>query len=131
MKKIKSLFTLFVATLLLSGCTYNYIVPEDLPPDPTDPDAPEISFSTEILPIFNGGNNCTSCHNTGGVSPDLTTNNAYTSINNSKYINSGTPEESLIYTYPNPATNTHTQKKYTEKEAALVLGWIVQGAQNN
>jgi len=131
MKKIKSLLNLFVVALLLGGCTYNYIVPEDLPPDPTDPDAPEISFSAEILPIFNNGNNCTSCHGAGGVSPNLTTGSAYASINNTKYINLGNPEGSLIYTHPHPDTGTHNQKKYTEKEAALVLGWIVQGAQNN
>lgn len=131
MKKIISLLTVLVVTLLFSGCTYNFIIPEELPPDPTDPDTPQISFSSEILPIFNNGNNCTSCHGTGGTSPDLTSENAYNSINNSKYINTGTPEESKIYTHPHPDTDPHKQKKYTANEAALVLGWIVQGAQNN
>jgi hypothetical protein len=131
MKKFRSLLTLLVVTLLFSGCTYNFIIPEELPPDPTDPNAPEISFSAEILPIFNNGNNCTSCHGTGGTSPDLTTEKAYNSINNSKYISLGTPEESKIYHYPSPDTDTHKQQEYTANEAALVLGWIIQGAQNN
>lgn len=128
MKTLKIFFTVIVCTLLLSGCLYNFIVPEEVPPPP-DPDI-IISFAQEIEPIFNNSNNCTSCHN-GGLNPNLTTGNAWTSLNSTKYINFGTPEESLIYLHPNPTSSEHSQKKYTATQAALVLGWIQQGAKNN
>lgn len=131
MKKLKILFSILFATILLSGCVYNYILPEvEIPPiDPEDPDAPQISFKTDIIPIFNDNNYCTSCHGSGGRAPDLTTENAYNSINNTRYINSETPAESRIYTKPHPDSNH--PKKYSANEATLVLGWIVQGAKDN
>jgi hypothetical protein len=46
-----------------------------------------------------------------------------------KYINLGTPAESLIYTKPAPAAS-HSQK-YTTTEAAIVLKWIEEGAEDN
>jgi hypothetical protein len=133
MKKLKILFSLIFFTFLFSGCLYNFVLPEEsLPPvDPDDPDAPEISFTAVIEPIFNNSNNCTSCHKTGGTAPDLTTGNAYASINSSRYINTATPEESKIYTHTHPDTNTHKQKKYTSNQADQVLLWISQGAKNN
>ncbi len=133
MKKLKILFAVIGVSFLLSGCVYNFIVPEEViaPIDVDDPDAPQISFATQIEPIWNNNNNCTACHKTGGTNPDLTTGNAYNSVNVAKYINSATAEESKIYSHPNPDTDTHKQKKYTASQAALILGWIQQGAKNN
>lgn len=132
MKKYNSRLALIVIAFFLGGCVYNFVVPEmvNTPEDPTDPDAPQISFITDIEPIFNDGNKCTACHKPGGQAPDLSTGNAYASINNAKYINTGTPEESKIYTVPHPVTGDHP-KEYTANEAASVLGWIIQGAKNN
>lgn len=130
MKMLRNFSILGLCVIMLSGCLYNFIVPEQAPPiDPGDPNAPEISFSADIVPIFNNGNKCTSCHKTGGRNPDLTPDNAYASIGNTKYINSASPEESLIYTKPNP--DGGHPAKYSEAEAATVLLWINQGAQNN
>ncbi len=132
MKTIKFLSALFVVSFLVTGCLYNIIVPEpELQVDPDDPNAPEISFSTEILPIWTNNNKCTSCHKTGSTNPDLTTSNAYQSINTAKYINTSTPEESKIYLVPHPDESGHSQKKYTPNEAKKVLLWISQGAKNN
>lgn len=132
MKLFKILLVFAVVALLFSECRYSFIVPEDIPViDPDDPTAPQISFATDILPIFTTGNNCTSCHTTGKQLPDLSAANAFTSINSSRYINSATAAESKIYKYPSPDTDTHTQKKYTAAQAALILGWIQQGAKNN
>jgi len=127
MKVLKILFSLIVVTLLFGGCTYNFIVPEEVV-DPSDPDAPEVSFAGEIQPVFTA--KCASCHNTGGQLPDLSQGNAYASINTSRYINATTPETSLIYTRPHPS-NTDSHPKYSEAEAALLLTWITQGAKNN
>lgn len=128
MKILKILLAAVIFTFLFSECKYSFIVPEEVVvPDPGE----DISFSEKIEPIFTANNNCTSCHNTGGQLPDLSAGNAYNSINTSRYINRGTPESSLIYTYPNPDTDTHTRKKYSQNEALLILTWIQQGAKNN
>jgi hypothetical protein len=130
MKTLKFLFTLIMVILLMSGCIYNFILPDEVI-DPGDPDAPELSFAQDIIPIFTASNNCTGCHDTGGQMPDLTAANAYASLNSSRYINVSSPDQSKIYTWPHPDTDSHKQKKYTDAQAAKVLVWITQGAQNN
>ncbi|WP_372647909.1 hypothetical protein [Draconibacterium sp.] len=125
MKALKIILSIFLIGLIFGGCAYNWIVEEEVI-DPTDPDAPEVSFSAEITPIFSA--KCTACHTTGNQMPDLTPSNAYNSLNSSRYINTSDPASSLIYTKPSP-TGSHV--KYSESEAALVLTWITQGAQNN
>lgn len=125
MKIFKILSGVVVLVFLSTSCLYNFIVPEE-PLDPTDPDTPDISFSSEIVPIFEA--KCTACHSTGNQAPDLTSGNAFNSINSSRYIDSSNPAASLIYTKASP-DGDHI--KYTEAEAALVLTWITQGAQNN
>lgn len=128
MKIFKLLFALVLVTFIFSGCKYDFIVPEEVV-DPDDPDVEVVSFSEDIIPIFSD-NNCTACHDTGGQIPDLTAANAYSSINTSRYINTSSPEESNIYTRPHPS-NSGSHPKYSEAEAALVLTWIKQGAENN
>ena len=125
MRTLKTLLSLIVLAIIMSGCAYNWIVEEEVV-DPSDPDAPAVSFSAQIAPIFAA--KCTSCHSTGNQNPDLTSENAYSSLNSSRYINTSSPESSLIYTKPSPSGN---HVKFSEAEAALVLTWITQGAQNN
>lgn len=124
MRTLKTLLSLIVLAIIMSSCTYNWILEEEVI-DPTDPDAEEVSFSSDIVPIFES--KCTACHN-GNQVPDLTPENAYSSLNSSRYVNTSSPEESLIYTKPHPDGN-HIQ--YSEAQAALVLTWITQGAKNN
>lgn len=119
----------FIAVLMfllmgITSCEYEFIEIDE-----SDPDIP-VSFADDIIPIFTAGNNCTVCHRTGSQSPDLTAGNAYNSIVPT-LINSSEPESSIIYSYPSPATSTHGFKKYTQTQAALVLAWIKQGAENN
>jgi mono/diheme cytochrome c family protein len=130
MKALKLFFAMVILVLTTTGCLYNFLVPEEVPPtDPDNPDAPEVSFATDIVPIFTG--NCASCHKTGGTPPDLTADKAYASINNTRYLNSASPEESRIYSIPHPDNSGHSQKKYTQAQAATILLWINQGAKNN
>lgn len=132
MKTLKKLSVICIVGFLFTGCLYNFIVPEpEGPTDPDDPNAPEVSFSADIIPIWNDNNNCTACHKTGGTAPDLTTDNAYSSVNSSKYINHDSPEESVIYLVPHPDQSGHSQKKYTAAQANTILLWINQGAKNN
>jgi hypothetical protein len=128
MKKIKIFFLLLVIACGTVGCIYDFIAPEEtVPIDPTV----KVSFATQIAPIFNTSDNCTVCHRAGNQAPDLTTSNAYNSINNSKYLNLTTPAESVIYKVPSPGSTVHSHKTYTATQAALVLTWIQQGAKNN
>lgn len=131
MKLFKILFAVFLVALIFTGCRYSFVVPEQVI-NPDDPNAPEVSFASQIETIFNNNNNCTQCHTTGKQLPDLSTGHAYASLNTSRYINTASPDQSLIYTHPNPDNaSVHTQKKYTAAQAALVLTWITQGAKNN
>ena len=97
--------------------------------DAIDP-GKQVSFAVDIEPIFNSGNNCTSCHRAGSTSPDLTTGNAYQAIVPG-LVNTGDPEASKIYSVPHPSSAGHGFKKYYQSQAGLVLSWIRQGAADN
>lgn len=118
------LLLVVMVSVLVGGCKYDWILPEEIPD--IDPEVP-ISFSQEILPIFSQ-KNCTACHD-GSPAPDLREENAYASINSTRFINISAPDESSIYTVPHP-DGTHPVK-YSAAQAALLLAWIEQGAQNN
>ncbi len=116
------LLLVVMVSVLVGGCKYDWILPE---PD-IDPEVP-VSFSQDILPIFSE-KNCTACHD-GSPAPDLSEDNAYTSVNSASFLNRTTPEESSIYTEPHP-DGSHPIK-YSAAQAALILAWIEQGAENN
>jgi hypothetical protein len=129
MKALKFIFLISIVAVCLGSCTYDFIVPEEVPViNPDDPNAEQISFSSAIAPIFES--KCVSCHKTGGQSPDLSSGNAYSSISSTRYLNTSAAEESLIYTKASP-DGTGSHPKYSAAEAATVLGWIQQGAKNN
>jgi len=126
--RIKQLITIAGLLLLTTfqACQYEYIIP-DVPV--IDPEVP-VKFSEQIAPIFSNSDNCTACHKTGATAPDLTAANAYSSIVPA-LVSTTDPESSLIYVFANPSSDTHNWKKLTAGEAALILTWIQQGAQNN
>jgi hypothetical protein len=124
---LKQSLAVIVLLLLASACTYDFIeLPKPDPVDPTD----TISFQSAVVPIFTDGNNCTACHTTGATAPDLTASKAFDAIVPA-YVNLDDPESSSIYWYAHPSSNTHGWKKLSLSEAAIILGWIQQGAQNN
>ncbi|SHF58559.1 hypothetical protein SAMN05444274_106278 [Mariniphaga anaerophila] len=126
--KLKTLLLIVVVAMAFAGCKYDWIVPEEIPViDPDDP-SQTVSFSEDILPIFTSGNNCTACHS-GNQMPDLRAENAYTSLNSTRYIDKTTPENSRIYNVPRPDGSHY--KKLTAAQAALLLAWIQKGAENN
>ena len=124
MKKRTIFLILILFSLLIAGCKYDFILPV-----PVVPVTGNVSFATQVLPIFTT-ENCISCHKTGGQSPDYTSANAYASIV-PNLVNLSTPNQSIIYVYPGPTTSTHTWKKLTAGEDAIILQWITQGAKNN
>jgi len=127
---IKNLIGIVAIILVVYSCQYKFIV-EPAPPPPQPGDT--VSFSLELVPIWNGDDNCVACHTTGGQKPDLTPDNAYSSIMGTPgVVNTADPESSLLYLNPLPSnTSNHTWKKYKAGEADLVLLWIKQGAKNN
>jgi len=117
----KSILLALVLTMFMASCQWTTIEPVV----PEIPDEP-VSFSSVIQPVFT--DKCVTCHpSIAGL--DLSDGNAYNSINNTTYINLTSPSESLIYTKPDPA-GSHPAM-YSITEAALVLKWIEEGAENN
>jgi hypothetical protein len=125
--KFFSLLSGFFLVFMLAGCYYDATL-EPLTPEVTS----EISFSKDIVPIFNQSCNSSGCHNSGGVRPDLTPANAYNALNSGNYINIASPEDSELYRWmrgqrslPMPLSGPNASYN------ATVLAWIKQGALNN
>ena len=114
--------------LLLVGCYKDKTVIFDTGAEITRP----VSFTGDIIPIFNSSCNISGCHSAGGKSPDLSAANAYTSLSNSGYINTSNPETSELYLWMTGKKGTPMPTSGVNKDYnALVLAWIKQGAQNN
>jgi hypothetical protein len=123
MKKRSIYIIIILISLVVFGCKYDFILEEEVPVT-----GDNISFATQVAPIFSNGNKCTECHKVGATNPDLTAANAYSQLM-SKYVNTTTPASSKIYSVPGSAA--HSWKGYTAAEAATVLKWIQEGAKNN
>lgn len=121
MRKRNILLILTVFSLMLGGCRYDFIVPEEVPV--VDQDEP-VSFSTQIAPIFTT-QKCNDCHN--NQSPKLTSDVAYAQIVPA-YVNTANPSSSKIYSIPNSGAH---YAKITAAQGALILAWITEGAKNN
>jgi hypothetical protein len=134
MKNIKVIINLAlvgIMAMFMAGCYYDEVLPEDL--KVTDGNTiTNVSFAIDILPIFNASCNNPGCHNTGGIPPDLTPANAYNSLINGGFIDTGSPENSELYQWMKgnrgvPMPIDGSNPSYNSK----VLAWIRQGAQNN
>ena len=89
-----------------------------------------VSFTADIIPIFNSSCNLSGCHSPGGKSPDLTITNAYNSLTG--YINTADPQSSELYLWMTGKKGTPMPVGGVNKDFnALILAWIKQGAKNN
>ena len=112
--------------LFLSQCYYDEILLEE--PEPPEGD---ISFLSNIIPIFNADCNTSGCHN-GVIAPDLTPTNAYNALISGNYINTEVPEDSELYQWM--AGNRSLSMPIDGPNSTYnvtVLEWIKQGAKNN
>ncbi len=129
MKAIHFFYILVVLVIfsLFTSCEYEFIeVYTPVPPNPAD----TIHFQADIVPIFESSS-CTACHKPGGLAPfSLTAPDAYNSITDNNLVVPGDPENSIIYTYPNPQTGAHHHYK-SSSDVNLIYGWISQGALDN
>ncbi|MBT8327435.1 MAG: hypothetical protein KJP21_06910 [Bacteroidia bacterium] len=130
MKNLKANSLLAIATffiLMWSACAYDQVVP-----GANIGDVGEMSFTSDIIPIFNESCNMSGCHDVGDQVPDLSPANAYTVLINDGYINTTNPKESSLYKWMNDEESL--SMPLTGPDAlynAKVLAWIEQGALNN
>lgn len=119
---IRVITLLLFAAFLVQSCEYEWIVPDD-------PDLPEVvSYSNNIQPLFDLSCNASGCHSSGGPAPNLTPEDSYNALINGGYVNVDDPESSIIYT----SVTIGSMKTYAKPgDAAYILEWIEQGAQNN
>ena len=111
-----------VACLLLASCKSDII-------EPTKPDIPDqVSFSANVIPIFDLSCNNSGCHAPGGKSPDLSAGVAYDNLNLYGLVDVDNPSGSGIYT----KITTGSMATYAKPgDAEIILKWIEQGAENN
>jgi hypothetical protein len=121
-------FLASLTMLLLIGCYKNKTVIFDTGEEITR----QVSFTSDIVPIFNSSCNTSGCHSAGSKAPDLTGANAYTALTNGGYINTGNPQISDLYLWMTGKKGTPMPVGGVNKDFnALVIAWIKQGAQNN
>jgi hypothetical protein len=120
--KITKFLILLVIVAFVSSCQYKTI---DIEPVIIVED---LSFSDDVIPIFDRGCNMTGCHSVGSVPPDLTFANAYGSLFATGQIDTVSPATSLLYL----KMHTGSMSSFTEVgESDIILKWIEQGAKNN
>lgn len=128
LKKVMAIVLLYTSIFLLAGCYKNESVTITTGEEVTR----DVTFSKDIIPIFNSSCNSSGCHNSGGKAPDLTSVKAYTALTNGGYINTGDPESSELYLWMTGQRGTPMPTSGVNKDYnSLVLAWIKQGALNN
>jgi hypothetical protein len=122
MKITTALLFFVLAGFIICSCEYEFIQPEEKP-------IPEnVSFANDIIPIFNNGCNTNVCHGPGSTPPDLSPDNAYDALMSGGYVDTETPEASILYT----SMKSGSMKPYTTPgDEDIILAWIEQGAKNN
>ena len=93
-----------------------------------------VSFSNDIIPLFAKNCSISGCHNSGGVTPDLTSTKAYSSLTVGNFINTANPKQSLLYMYLTGAKTPAMPLGSPNNPSNInqyVLAWIQQGAKNN
>lgn len=111
-------------TFLITSCEYEFVVPEEVV-------IPEVvSFSEDIIPIFNSSCNTSGCHVSGFGILDLSPGNAYDDLFRKNLIDVDNPDQSKLYTKLIEPNGTHAGRS-TPTDQATILEWIVKGAKNN
>ena len=115
-----------VLIALMASCKYDDVIP--VTPDPGIP----VSFSEDVIPIFNASCNVSGCHNGSGPAPNLLPAAAYDALWDGGYIDTIAPDNSELYLWmsglrglPMPIQGSNATYN------ATVLSWITQGALDN
>jgi len=121
MFKLKGIIILAILATLLS-CQNKKI---------TDPVPVNVSFSTDIMPVFNQSCNTAGCHAPGYSAPDLTSPNAYADLLKYNLIDTLIPENSVLYKRMVDSEQPMPTAGVLTYEASMVLVWIREGAKDN
>lgn len=121
--KATRVLTILFMVGLLTGCVSDQVSPKEvLVPE-------EVSFSVDIIPIFDASCNTSGCHNSGGIPPDLTAGNAWNSLAFFNYLDTVTSTNSLLW---KKIDDGGSMEQYvTETDKAFILQWIEQDAPDN
>lgn len=109
------------------GCYKDVISPG------SDPNGPPqfVSFSGDLIPLFNTHCNTTGCHDAVPAhKPSLVPEKAYTAITSGGYINTAVPNSSKLYTVVQTGAMPPTGA-LPANNAQLILDWVRNGAPNN
>ena len=106
----------------MASCTWEEIKPKKIIA------VDSAKFSLNIIPIFNANCAKSGCHIKGVQAPDLSSQNAYTSLIYYGYIDTDFPESSILY---GKIATGSMKDKATDNDRALILQWIKQGALDN
>ena len=127
---IAGLIVVVMLILIIASCTKTTtVVPVNNSPAITT----TVSFSKDIQPILTKSCALSGCHS-GTIAPDLTAADSYDALVNGNFVNTVTPDNSLVYlwltgkeaiTMPDGAANNPSNIN------ALMLAWVTQGAKNN
>lgn len=130
-KKTIAMISGFAAILVIviSGCykTTTVVI------NPGSQITTQLSFATDIIPIFQSSCALSGCHTPGGHAPDLSKDNAYQSLTSGGYIKANDPDNSVIMAWlTGKKTPVMPLGSGPDKDInAKVYAWINQGAQNN
>ena len=113
-----------LSAMVLASCVWDEIPPPNIPDIPTDS---SLSFSTNIIPIFESSCATSNCHD-GSWKPNLTANVAYQELTTKGYINTSSPADSKLY---QKIDGGSMQQYATDQERYLILRWIEEGAEDN
>ena len=112
-----------VVGLALSSC-YKDVITQADPDGPPQP----VSFKTDLVPIFSKSCALAGCHAAGGHTPELTSEKAYTTLNNGIYVNTLIPKQSKLYEMINGEMSNYIPSAIDKRK---VYDWIRNGAPNN
>lgn len=114
-------------TLVFSGCYKDIISPG------SDPNGPPqfVSFSGDLIPIFNLNCNSTGCHDAVPAhAPSLVPDKAYNALMSGGYVNTAVPDQSTIYVVCKSGSMPPTGG-LKSSDTQKILDWIRNGAPNN
>lgn len=124
---VSGLVTIII--LVISGC-YKTVT---IVPNPGSTITTEMSFSKDIIPIFEKSCNANGCHSSGGKAPNLTATVAFSSLTVGNYLKANDPDNSLLMLWLN-GKKSPVMPVGAGPDAeinAKIYAWINQGAKNN
>ena len=110
----------------LTSCYKDIIVPKL----ESNPDGPpqQVSFKTELAPLFNSSCALAGCHVSGGHKPYMATDLSYLQIVNGGFVNTALPKESILYKMIYGDMSPYISSASDKQK---VYDWIRNGAPNN